>query len=220
MHLRRKILLGAAALVMPVASLAVFQSAASATKAPPNPVSCKLAATADISGAGLSVKGTLSSKGVIQTTTVAATLSGCSIPAVNGTTLTINVQTAAAKPSPTKDPNAIAASDSKKSYYLGLCENFAQSSTTKALGKALKNFSFAGGTLKGAKATEGVVGGGVGFNVTNGTVKGGTYPTASHGATLSAGLTNSTNNSNLIDGCPHGPVTHIDIDSSVSTATL
>ncbi len=220
MHMHRKILMGVFALALPVTSVALLQGPASAAKAPPNPVTCGLSATTSISGAGLTVQGAPSTKGATQTTTVDATLNGCSIPAADGTVLDIVVSTAAAKPSPAKDPKAIAAGDSKKSYYLGMCENFAQSSTTKALGKALKNFSVFGGVLKGAKASEGTVGGDVGFNVTNGTVKGGTYSTAGHGASIGAGLVNDANNTNLIEGCPNGPVTQIDIDSSVSTATL
>jgi hypothetical protein len=218
MYMRRKILLGVTALALPATSLAFFPTASFATKAPPNPVSCGLSATANISGAGLTVAGTLSAKGQTQSTTVAATLNGCSNPAVNGTPLTITIVTPAAKPG--KDTAAIAAGDNKKSYYLGLCGNFASSGTIKDLKKAVKNLSFQGGILKGAKPSEGTVGPDVGFNITNGTVKGGTYPTASHGASIAAGLTNNSNNSNLIGGCQGGPVTHIDIDSSVSTATL
>jgi len=217
--MHRKILMGVFALALPATSVALLQGPASATKALPNPVTCGLSATANISGAGLTVPGTLSAKGQTQTTTVVATLNGCSIPAANGTVLTIVVSTAAAKPSPAKDPKAIAAGDSKKSYYLGMCENFASTATTKSLGKALKNLPVFGGILKGAKASEGTVGDDVGFTVTHGTVKGGTYPTAGHAATIGAGLTNDANNTNLIT-CDGTPVTSLDIDPSVSTATL
>lgn len=220
MHIRRKILFAVAALALPVASLAAFQTPAFAKKAPPNPVTCALSATTSINDGGLSVTGTPSAKGAVQTTTVTATLSSCSIPAADGTVLSVGVETSAAKPSPAKDPKAIAAGDSKKSYYLGLCENFSQPTTTKALDKALKNLPFAGGALKGAKAAVGAVGTDVGFVITNGTVKGGTYPTAGHGASISVGLVTDANTTNLVTGCPDGPVTSLDIDPTVSTATL
>ena len=97
---------------------------------------------------------------------------------------------------------------------------FTSSTTTGALTKAVKNLAFQGGTLKGAKASAGTVGADEGFIIGNGAVKGGTYPTAAHGASIKAGLTNDPNNSNLVTGCAGGAVTSIDIDPSVSTATL
>jgi hypothetical protein len=90
---------------------------------------------------------------------------------------------------------------------------------TKGLAKGLKNVPVAGGVLKGPKATEGAVGSGLGFTITA-TVKGGSYPTVGHGATIKTAQANTVNNANLLGGCKSGNVTHIDIDSSQSSAVL
>jgi hypothetical protein len=215
----KRILLGAVALAIPLATVSTFGGPAFAKKPPPNPVSCSLEATVTISPA-LTVAGQLSSKGQNGSTSVEGTLFNCTTAAgsVPNITLPLSITTPASKPG--SDSAAIAAGDNKKDYYLGLCGTFASSATIKDLKKAVKNLAFEGGVLKGAKPSEGTVGSDVGFNITNGTVKGGTYPTASHGASIAAGLTNDANNSNLISGCQSGPVSTIDIDSSVSNATL
>jgi hypothetical protein len=132
-------------------------------------------------------------------------------------TQTVNVTAQASTPS--KDPAALSAGDSKTSYYLGLCGSFTSSTTSKALGKSLKNTPVSGGVLKGPKAAYGAVGSDVGFTIT-GTVKGGTYPTAGKGASIMAGLSNDANNGNLLGGCHSGPVSHLDVDASQSTAVL
>jgi hypothetical protein len=219
MRTRKKFLLGAVAATLPLATVTAFGTGAFAAKAPPNPVSCQLSATVNVSPA-LTVAGQLSTKGATGTATANATLFNChtSAGSVPNMSLPLTIVTPASKPG--SDSAAIAAGDNKKSYYLGLCGNFASSATIKDLKKAVKNLAFEGGVLKGAKPSQGTVGADVGFNIDNGTVKGGTFPTASHGASIAAGLTNDANNSNLIGGCQGGPVDHIDIDSSVSTATL
>jgi hypothetical protein len=217
MHNTKRILLGMAALAIPVATMASVGSPAFA-KPPPNPVSCGFGATVNIAPP-LSVAGTLSVKGASGSATVHATYSGChtATASVGPFTQTITIHFPASKPS--KDQAAMNAGDNKKDYYLGLCGTFASSTTVKDLKKAVKNLGFQGGELKGPKASEGSVGADVGFVIT-GTVKGGTYPTASKAASLKAGLTNDANNSNLISGCQAGPVDHIDIDSSASSAVL
>jgi len=214
--MRRKILMGVFAIALPIGTMAVLSPVASAGKAPPNPVTCKLAAAVTISPP-LSAKGEVAAKGTEGTTTVHVTYSDCSdaaghVPNLGGNTLTILSPAA-------KDKNYKTDGNSKKLDYLGLCGAFASSSTTKDLGKAVKNLAVAGGILKGAKAAEGTVGTEVGFNIA-GTVKGGTYSTASKGASIAAGLVNNANNTNLINGCPSGPVSTINIDSSTSTAVL
>ncbi|HUI04980.1 MAG TPA: hypothetical protein VLZ77_15680 [Acidimicrobiales bacterium] len=215
-----KILMGMAALALPIGTMAVLGGQpAFAKKPPPNPVHCNVAATVNISPP-LSVAGQPAAKGTSGVASVAVTYSGCtttsgaSVGPFNGH---LNVYFKASKP--TKDQAALNAGDNKKDYYVGLCGEFASSSTIKDLKKAVKNMPFAGGELKGAKPSEGTIGAEVGF-IINGTVKNGTYPTASHAASLKAGLTNDANNSNLISGCKAGPVNHIDIDSSNSSATL
>ena len=215
---KRKIVLGIAALTVPLVTVASLNTTAFAAKAPPNPVTCKLAATVNINPP-LTVKGELSAKGQFGVAAVSATLTGChdAAGAVANQTVPINVEFPAAKPG--SDSAAINAGDNKKDYYLGLCGAFASSATVKDLKKAVKNLPFQGGELKGPKASEGSVGTDVGFNL-SGTIKGGTYPTAKSGATIAAGLTNDANNTNLIGGCQAGSVSHIDIDSSQSTATL
>jgi hypothetical protein len=219
MRNKKRILLGVAALSIPLASMTAMGPAAFAKKPPPNPVSCSLEATVTLSPQ-LTVAGVLSSKGADGSASVSGTLFNCSTASgpVGNISIPLNIVIPASKPG--QDSAAINAGDNKKDYYLGLCGNFASSGTIKDLKKAVKNLAFAGGVLKGAKPSEGSVGSDVGFNIANGTVKGGTYPTASHAASISAGLTNDSNNSNLISGCQGGPVDHIDIDSSVSTATL
>ena len=216
----RKILIGVVALAMPLATTVGLASAASAAKAPPNPETCHLSATVAISPP-LSAKGVVAAKGSIGTTTVNVTYSSCVLAAgasgahaAAGLTSHIVIQTKAAK-----DKNYKTDGNSKKSDYLGLCAAFASSSTTKALGKAVKNLPIAGGTLKGAKAAEGTVGTEVGFNII-GTAKLGSYPTASKGASIAAGLVNNANNTNLINGCTSGPVSTINIAPSTSTATV
>jgi hypothetical protein len=218
MRKTRRILLGVAALAVPVASVAAFSPSAVAAKPPPNPINCSLEATVNVSPP-LTVKGELSSKGTDGTTSVAGTLFNCKNSAnasVPNISLDLTIETPAAKPG-TAAQNA---GDNKKDYYLGVCGSFASTATIKDLKKAVKNLAIAGGVLKGAKPAQGTVGSDVGFTITNGTVKGGTYPTASHAAVVDAGLTNDANNSNLIGGCPSGPVSHIDIDSSQSHATV
>jgi len=213
--MRRKILMGVLALALPIGTMAALSPVASAHKAPPNPVSCHVSATVSISPA-LSVKGVLSSKGKTGTTTVHVTYSSCTTATGPASVApkTLTILSAAAKDKAWKTDG-----NSKKGYYLGVCSAFASKTTAKSLGKAVKNMLVAGGTLKGAKAAEGTVGAEVGFNII-GTVKGGTYPTASHGASIAAGLLNDANNTNLISGCPSGPVTTIDIDPANSTAVL
>lgn len=219
MRFTKKVVLGAAAIGLSVSVVAVTGPVAGAAKAPPNPVTCQVSATVTLSPA-LTVAGTPSSKGSSGSATVSGTLSNCTTASgsVANMTLPLNIVTPASKPG--SDQAAVAAGDNPKSYYLGLCGTFASSSTIKDLKKAIKNLPFQGGVLKGAKPSQGTVGPDVGFVISNGTVKGGTFPTASHGASIQAGLTNDANNSNLISGCQGGPVDHIDIDSSVSTATL
>ena len=128
---------------------------------------------------------------------------------------TITVITKAAK-----DKNWATDGNDKKTFYTGLCSSFASTSTTKGLGKAVKNLAVAGGELKGAKAAAGSVSGETGFIISHGTVKGGTFPTASHAALIKAGLVNDANNTNLIGGCHAGPVSTIHIDPATSSATL
>ena len=219
MHNVKRIVYGAVGLAVASATVVASGVPAFAKKPPPNPVTCSLSATVNISPP-LTVAGQLSSKGQSGTTSVNATLFNCTSASgpVPNITLPLSIVTPASKPG--QDTAALAAGDSKKSYYLGLCGSFASTSTVKDLKKAVKNLPFEGGILKGARAASGTVGTDVGFNITNGTMKGGTYPTASHGASIGAGLTNDANNTNLIGGCQSGPVDHIDIDSSVSTATL
>jgi hypothetical protein len=219
--MRRKIVAGVLALALPVGTIAATQSAAFAKKAPPNPETCHLSATVSISPP-LSVKGVVAAKTAIGTTTVNVTYSSCTLaPGASGAvapagfTSHIVIQTKAGK-----DKNYKTDGNNKKLDYLGLCGAFASSSTTKDLGKAVKNLALpGGGSLKGAKAAEGTVGSEVGFNIV-GTAKVGSYPTASKGASIAAGLVNDANNTNLINGCPSGPVSTIDIDPSTSTATL
>ncbi|HVA02887.1 MAG TPA: hypothetical protein VMU64_03990 [Acidimicrobiales bacterium] len=194
----------------------MFSPAAFAKKLPPNPVTCGFSATVVISPA-LSVKGVARPKGSLGTTSVSATYSNCHTAKgpVAGFTQHIVIVSKAAKDKSWKTDG-----NSKKSFYLGLCSSFASTKTTKSLAKAVKNLPVAGGILKGSKATSGTVGADVGFLIYHGTVKGGAYPTAGHAATISAGLTNNANNTNLVSGCTSGPVNSIQIDSSVSTATL
>jgi hypothetical protein len=214
--MRRKLIVGIAALALPAGTIAVSSPSAFAKKPPPNPVTCSFSATVSISPP-LSVTGTASTKGALGTTTVHATYSGCRTAggSVAGFTQTLTILSKAGK-----DKNWKTDGNSKKTFYRGLCGSFASTSTTKSLKKAVKNLPVQGGILKGAKASAGVVNGDVGFIINHGTVKGGLYPTASHAALIQAGLTNDSNNANLIGGCKGGPVDHIDIDSSVSNATL
>jgi len=218
--MRRKILMGVFAIALPIGTMAVLSPVATAAKPPPNPVSCTLNATVAISPP-LSVTGVVAAKGTSGTTTVHVTYTNCT-DAAGHTTLsgnTITITTPAGK-----DKNYKTDGNNKKLDYLGLCGAFASSSTTKDLGKAVKNLAVSGGILKGAKAAEGTVGTEVGFNIVNGTVKGGTFPTASHGASIAAGLVDTgsegASNTNLVNGCTSGPVSTIYIDSSTSTATL
>jgi hypothetical protein len=215
--MRRKILMGVFALALPAGTLGLAQSAAFA-KAPPNPVTCNLAATINLS-VPLSPAGVLSSKGATSTTTVTVTYSGCHDAAgsVPGGSQSLSISTPAAKPS----AEAQAAGDSKKNVYLGDCGAFTSSGTTKNISKSLKNLNIAvgGEVLKGPKAAEGAIGGEVGFTIT-GTAKGGTYPTAGKGASLAVALLNDANNTNLIGGCHSGSVDHLDVDNSTSTGTF
>ena len=214
-----KILMGMAALALPLTTVAVLTGpSAFAKKPPPNPVSCNLAATVNISPP-LSVAGTPASKGEYGSAAVAITYSGCTTATGSAGPFSQNINVLFPASKPKNDSAALNAGDNKKDYYVGLCGEFASNTTIKDLKKAVKNMPFAGGQLKGAKPSEGSVGTEVGFVIT-GTVKNGTYPTASHAAVLKAGLTNDANNSNLISGCKAGPVNHIDIDSSNSSATL
>ena len=216
--MRRKLMIGALALALPAGTMVFTQSSAFA-KAPPNPVSCKLSATVTFPLPGISVAGVLSTKGTMADTTITTTYSSCTTASGPVAGMIQSVQIPAMASKPNKDPAALAAGDNPKSYYLGLCGGFGGSSTTKALGKALKNLPVAGGILKGPKATEGPVGGGLGFIIT-GTVKGGSYPTVGHGETIMSALANTANNANLLAGCTSGNVTHIDIDPTQSTAVL
>lgn len=215
--MRRKILMGAIALALPLATTVGLASAAGAKPAP-NPVTCNFSATVTFS-TPLSVKGVLSSKGATSQTTINGTYSSCTTASgpVAGMSQSVTINGLASKPN--KDPAALAAGDDKKMYYLGLCGSFTSTTTTKALGKGLKNLPVAGGILKGPKAVQGVVGPDVGFIVTA-TVKGGTYPTASKGASIMTGLLNDANNTNIVGGCTGGPANHLDVDASVSTAVL
>jgi hypothetical protein len=210
--MRRKILMGVFALALPIGTMAGLTSSASATKAPPNPTTCHLAASVNISPP-LSAHGTLSVKGATGTTTVHVTWSSCTNGGVGGNTIVIVTKAA-------KDKNWAADGNVKTDFYLGLCGGFASTTTTKSLGKAVKNLPVNGGKLAGAKAAAGAVGGETGFIISHGTVKGGTNPTASHAALIKAGLINDPNNSNLVTGCHTGPVSTIDIDPSTSTGTL
>jgi len=212
----RKILIGVVALAMPLATTVGLAGSASAAKPPPNPVNCSLSAVVTISPP-LSATGVVAAKGSTGTTKVVVSYSSCTTSAGHVPNLgdnTINITTNAAK-----DKNYKTDGNNKKLDYLGLCAAFASSSTTKSLGKAVKNLPVAGGILKGAKAAEGTVGAEVGFNIV-GTVKAGTYSTAKKAAGIHAGLVNDANNTNLINGCPSGPVSTIDIDPNNSTATL
>ena len=193
-------------------TVAFIGSPAFASKPPPNPTSCHLAATVSISPP-LSAKGTLSVKGALGHTTVVTSFSGCSNGALANNTISIVTKAA-------KDKNYASDGNVKTDYYLGICSSFASTATTKSLGKAVKNLPVAGGVLKGAKAAAGTVDGEVGFIISHGTVKGGTHSTASHAALIQAGLVNNANNTNLITGCKAGPVNTINIDPSTSTATL
>src|ERR1700674_4451406 len=117
MRNKKRILLGVAALSIPLATTAALGPAAFATKAPPNPVSCSLSATVSISPS-LTVAGVLSSKGATGTASVNATLFNCSTSAgsVPNITLPLSIVTPASKPG--SDTAAIAAGDNKKQYYL------------------------------------------------------------------------------------------------------
>jgi len=223
--MRRKILMGVFALALPIGTMAVFTPVASAAKVAPNPETCQVSATVTISPP-LSATGVVAAKGSEGTTTVVTTYSHCTLDAgasgahaAAGFSATIHVISTAAK-----DKNYKTDGNNKKDDYLGLCAAFASSSTTKDLGKAIKNLSVEGGILKGAKAAEGTVGTEVGFNIVNGTVKGGDFPTASHGASIAAGLVDTgsegASNTNLVNGCTSGPVSTIYIDPNTSTATL
>ncbi len=220
MHMNRKILMGVLALALPAGTLAAFSPSAFATKPPPNPVHCTFSASVSISPA-LSVKGETSVKGATGTTVIDATYSGCTTAsgAVPGFSQTLSIVTKSSK-----DANYKTDGNSKTGWYLGLCSGFTSAkgskATLKGLKKAVNNLPIAGGVLKGVKASEGSVGEDVGFIVNHGTVKGGSYPTATHAADIMAGLSNDANNSNLIGGCTAGPVNHIDIDPSASSATL
>jgi hypothetical protein len=210
-HLGRKILIGAAALALP-ASLTVvgFSGVASAAKVPPNPTTCKItAATINISPP-LTVLGVSDTNGATGTTTGSVTYGSCSngTPAAANFTITTKASKDAAAPG---DGNA-------KGKYLGLCSSFSSATTIKSIGKSLKNFAVAGGVLKGPKASL-LTSPELGFGI-NGTVKGGTNSTLSHGATINVFLANTPNNNNLEGGCHSGPVSHIDVDTSQSNATL
>ena len=213
--IRSKIVMGVVALALPLATTVGLASAGGAVT-PPNPTTCQFAATVSVGQGGLSLKGTPSSKGVKQITTVNATYSGCSVGGPFTQTITVN--TPASKPG--TDTAAITAGDSKTTYYLGLCGLFQSPNTLKSLTVAVKNLPWQGGVLKGAKAAKGSVGGDIGFIISKGTVTKGTYPTAKKAASINVGLTNDPNNTNLLNGCNGGTVTTIDVDSSVSTATL
>src|SRR5271163_4797777 len=73
---KRKIVLGIAALTVPLVTVASLGSPAFAKKAPPNPVSCKLAATVNINPP-LTVAGEPSAKGQFGVAAVNVTLSSC-----------------------------------------------------------------------------------------------------------------------------------------------
>ena len=217
MHLNRKLAKLVVSVAAPVALVGAvaMPGVASAKAATPNPTTCTLSATVTFS-TDLSVAGVDSSKGATSTTTDVTTLSDCTGGATPAGS-TISIVSTASKPG--KDKAAIAAGDSKTGYYLGLCGLFS-ADAAKSLGKAVKNLKVAGGTLTGAKASEGAVGSDVGF-IVKGTVVGGTNPTAKNGAEIEAGLTQDANNTNVVsDGCSNGPASGLDIDSSQSTATV
>ena len=220
MHTNRKILMGVLALALPAGTLAAFSPSAFAAKPPPNPVNCTFSAAVSISPP-LSVAGVVSAKGDLGTTVINATYSGCTTASgpVAGFSQTLTISTKSSK-----DANYKTDGNSKTGWYLGLCSGFTSAkgskATLKGLKKAVNNLPVGGGLLKGSKASEGSIGADVGFIVNHGTVKGGSYPTATHAADIMAGLTNDANNTNLIGGCTAGPVDHIDIDSSSSSASL
>ena len=117
---KRKIVLGIAALTVPLVTVASLNTTAFAAKAPPNPVSCKLSATVNINPP-LTVKGEPSAKGQEGVAAVNVTLSSChdAAGAVANQTIPINVLFPASKPK--SDTAATNAGDNKKDYYLGLC---------------------------------------------------------------------------------------------------
>src|ERR1700688_716373 len=216
--MRRKILMGVLALALSAGTVAFTQAAAFA-RTSANPVTCSLSATVTFS-TPLSVAGVLeSSPGDTSTTTVNETLSSCSTASgpVGGFSQSFNLVTPAA--TPRRDPAALAAGDSRFGRYLGLCGLFNSRTTTTSIRRALNRLPVGGGILHNPKAIFGAVGPDTGF-IIYARVRGGTYPTINEGATMMVGFTNDANSSNLLGGCNSGPVTHIDIDSSVSTATL
>jgi len=225
MRNKRRILLGAVALTIPLATLTALGQPAFA-KAPPNPVNCTgLGATINFAPPGLSAAGqTESSKTPSTTTVTGGSIASCTL-ASNGSpvgsgsipTLTINAK-------PTKV--------SKGVYSYDTCSSFA-SQGPSALKKALKHLSITIGgntlTFKTKSDSEVVNGntGEVGFQL-NGQVKGGAFPDSSASITAYLGNDSGPGTTNSFgtdfvacdNGTPGITIATASIDPATSSATL
>lgn len=220
----RRLLLGASALIIPAGGLAAFQTAASATKVPPNPVTCNFAATllfgfedaaqpgvfqqAPLTPAGTNVT---SVPGAESATQISATYSNCDngSPTASGAIVFTSKPTKGGKKGPT--------GSAKGTLWVDWCTSATAGSKTtlKTLGKAKFTTNWVGGaggstSFKGSKAAATAnLQGEVGYVITGtGT---GSYPTAKKAAAITAYLSNATTAQDddvnaFLDGCatPNG----------------
>jgi hypothetical protein len=227
MNIRRKFLLGAVALVVPVASVVTLQGVASAKNAT-DPVNCTgLAGTLTFPSPGLSNAGsTQTSKKPVVTNVTGVSVSDCKEQAtgnkdVGGVASVGGIKPIKVKPTPGSAP---------KTFVYNQCSTFTSSATLADAQKALKKltFSFAAGTVKFKTATFNATvnnSGEAGFIIT-GSAKG---PYGTMSATVNAFLlhdsgTGTTNNFTVdLGACNGGPgvtITSAQLDPATSTATV
>jgi hypothetical protein len=173
MRKKSRLLVGVAALVMPMATVALLsQPAAVAKKPPPNPVSCTgLSATIQFSSPGLSFAGQTESTKTPTTVSVvpgpAGTCTGGTAPNTGGPVTFGNI-TISVKPTPIKHSKP-------KAYSYDTCSSF--TSAASKLKKEIKviNFTIGGSPVQfKTKSTNILTVPEVGFQL-NGQVKSGNY---------------------------------------------
>jgi hypothetical protein len=145
--MRRKIMMGALALLLPTAGVAVFQGTAGAKNAT-DPVACTgLGATVTFAPPGISRDGTTVHSKAPQSTTVSgAAIASCHETKAGGKSVggaqVGGIGAIKTKPSPV--------AGQKKTYVYGQCSQFTSSATLASAQKALKKIiaSFAAGSVK------------------------------------------------------------------------
>lgn len=212
MHIRRKILMGFVAAALPLGTVAALSGAASASKAPPNPVSCTLTSGSVTFSPPLSAAGTEVANSSIDGTATAGGTWNCG--AAGNPTFSVVINS---KPVKGGKPGKSPAGSAKGTFWDNWCGGFVSSATLKDLKKI--KFNVLGGSWKTSSATGGLNGGGEATFSLGGTVSGGTNPTAKKAGTLDVAI-NPADSANLLGGCTSSAVTTAAFDPANTSASF